>query len=60
MDPVKTSHGAPHGWLPAEPLASNDDPELCESDEPGEELCEATLVQLDSSAFEALFQKARA
>jgi len=37
-----------------------DDPELSESDELTEELCEATIVRLDSSAFEALFQKVRA
>ena len=60
MDPVKTSPGAPHGWLPAEQLALGDDSELAESDELTEEFCEATLVQLDSSAFESLFQKARA
>jgi len=57
---MKTSHGAPHGWLPAEQPALGDDPELSESDELTEELCEATIVRLDSSAFEALFQKARA
>ncbi|HEU4783523.1 MAG TPA: hypothetical protein VFS83_09310 [Ktedonobacterales bacterium] len=59
MDSTKTSHGAPHGWLPAEQPALGDDPELPESDELTEELCEATIVRLDSSAFEALFQKAR-
>jgi hypothetical protein len=37
-----------------------DDPELSESDELTEEFCEATIVRLDSSTFEALFQKARA
>lgn len=59
MDPVKTTHGASHGWSPAEQPALGDDPELLEGDELAEELCEATIVRLDSSAFEALFQKAR-
>lgn len=59
MDPVKTSHGMPHGWLSAEQAILGDDPELPESDEFAEELCEATIVRLDSSTLEALFEKAR-
>ncbi len=60
MDPVKTIHGASHGWQTAEQPALGDDPELLDGDELLEELCEATIVRLDSSALEALFQKARA
>jgi len=60
VDPVKTIHGASHGWQTAEQPALGDDPELLDSDELLEELCEATIVRLDSSALEALFQKARA
>lgn len=60
MDPVKTPHGTPHGWMPAEQPTLGDDPELPDAEELTEELCEATIVRLDSSALEALFQKARA
>lgn len=59
MDPVKTTHGMPHGWLTAEQPALGDQPELSEDDELAEEVCEATIVRLDSSALEALFDKAR-
>jgi hypothetical protein len=56
----KPTHSMPHGWLAAEQSALPDDPELTEGDDPEEELCEATIVRLDASALEALFQKARA
>jgi len=60
VDPLKTTHGTPHGWVPAEQPALGEDPELVEGDEPTEEMCEATIVRLDSTALEALFLKARA
>ena len=60
MDPAKTTHGTPHGWQTAEQPALGDDPDLLDSDELAEEMCEATIVRLDSPALEALFQKARA
>ena len=60
MNPAKTTHGAPQGSLSAEQPALGDDLELSECEELTEEFCEATIVRLDSSALEALFQKARA
>lgn len=59
MDPVKNVPGMPHGWHTAEQAALGDDQEISESDELAEDLCEATIVRLDSPALEALFQKAR-
>jgi hypothetical protein len=60
VDPVKTTHGMSHGWTSAEQLASGEEPEFSETDEFSEESCEATIVRLDSTALEALCQKARA
>ena len=59
MDPVKSSHGTPQGWLTAEQPAPSDPRDPSEGDELAEEWCEPTIVRLDSSAFEALFLKAR-
>ncbi|HEU5349062.1 MAG TPA: hypothetical protein VFU63_10675 [Ktedonobacterales bacterium] len=48
MDPVKTTHGMPHGWSAARQPALGDDPELPAGDELAAELCEAAIVRLDS------------
>ncbi len=60
MDPAKTTHGTPHGWQNAEQPALGVEPDLLDGEELTEEMCEATIVRLDSPALEALFQKARA
>ncbi|HEX5440321.1 MAG TPA: hypothetical protein VFW76_05520 [Ktedonobacterales bacterium] len=60
MRSAKPAHSVPHGWLAVEQSTAPDDLELPEGDDPEEELCEATIVRLDASALEALFQKARA
>lgn len=60
MEPVKTTHGASHGSVSAEQSALGDDTEFSEMDEFSEECCEATIIRLDSTALEALCQKARA
>jgi hypothetical protein len=49
----------PHGLLAVEQTTAPDDSELPEEDDSEEELYEATIVRLDASALEALFQKAR-
>lgn len=60
MPRVKPAHSMPHGWLAIDQPTSPDNPELVVDDDSEEELCEATIVRLDASAVEALFQKARA
>ena len=59
MRSAKPARSVPHGWLAIERPQPPNDPELSEGDDPEEELCEATIVRLDASALEALFQKAR-
>ena len=59
MDPVKSLHGAANGLLAAEQPTLGEDDELLDADMFLEEVCEATIVRLDASALEALFQKAR-
>jgi hypothetical protein len=59
MRTAKPARSVPHGRLAVEQSTAPDDPELPEGDVPEEELCEATIVRLDASALEALFQKAR-
>lgn len=59
MRSAKPARSVPHGWLAIERPQPPKDPELSEGDDPEEELCEATIVRLDASALEALFQKAR-
>lgn len=59
MRSAKPARSVPHGWLAVEPSTAPNDPELPEGDDLEEELYEATIVRLDASALEALFQKAR-
>ena len=56
---AKPARSAPHGWLAIERPQPPAEPELPEGDDPEDELYEATIVRLDASALEALFQKAR-
>jgi hypothetical protein len=59
MRSAKPARSVPHGWLAIERPQPPAEPELPEGDDPEDELYEATIVRLDASALEALFQKAR-
>ena len=59
MRNAKPAHSVPHGLLAVEQTTAPDDSELPKGDDSEEELYEATIVRLDASALEALFQKAR-
>ncbi len=59
MRNAKPAHSVSYGLLAVEQTTAPDDSELPEGEDSEEELYEATIVRLDASALEALFQKAR-